>query len=132
MWQQNVEVVRRYYGAINRGDMAAALAEVDPNVEWWVRWDQPDRSVVRGHDEWRAAWDDIWATFADFRMDPMEFIDAGGFVVVPVSQVGRFQDSDALIEQREVHVWKLSEGKVVEVREFNEKVDALNAVRLEE
>jgi ketosteroid isomerase-like protein len=37
-----------------------------------------------------------------------------------------------LIEQREVHVWKLSEGKVVEVREFNEKVEALRAVGLEE
>jgi ketosteroid isomerase-like protein len=93
--QENVEIVCRYYEAINREDVAAALAEVDPNVEWWVRWDQPDQSVVRGHDAWTAQWDEIYATFADFRMDPMEFIDAGGFVVVPVCQVGRFQDSDA-------------------------------------
>ena len=132
MSQENVEIIRRYYEAINRGDVAAALAEVDPNVEWWVRWDQPDRSVVRGHDAWKATWDDIYATFADFRMDPMEFIDAGEFVVVPVFQVGRFQDSDALIEQREVHVWRLSVGKVVEVREFNEKAQALEAVGLSE
>jgi len=92
MSEENVEIIRRYYEAINRGDVAAALAEVDPNVEWWVRWDQPDRSVVRGHDAWKATWDDIYATFADFRMDPMEFIDAGEFVVVPVFQVGRVQD----------------------------------------
>jgi ketosteroid isomerase-like protein len=132
MSQENVEIIRRYYEAINRGDVAAALAEVDPNVEWWVRWDQPDRSVVRGHDAWKATWDDIYATFADFRMDPMEFIDAGEFVVVPVFQVGRVQDSDAPIEQREVHVWRLSVGKVVEVREFNEKAEALEAAGLSE
>ena len=132
MSQENVEIVRRYYRAINLGDMTAALAEVDPNVEWWVRWDQPDQSVVRGHDAWRAQFDDIYATFADFRMDPMEFIAGGDFVVVSVLQVGRFQNSDALIEQREVHVWKLNEGRVVEVREFNEKADALEAVGLSE
>jgi ketosteroid isomerase-like protein len=132
MSQENMDVVCRYYEAINREDVAAALAEVDPNVEWWVRWDQPDQSVVRGHDAWTAQWDEIYATFADFRMDPMEFIDAGDFVVVPVFQVGRFQDSDALIEQHEVHVWKLSDGKIVEVREFNDKADALKAAGLAE
>jgi len=34
MSQENVEVVRRAYVAFNEGDLGAALAAMDPDIEW--------------------------------------------------------------------------------------------------
>jgi ketosteroid isomerase-like protein len=68
MPQENVEVVRRVFDAVARGDSAAALALYDPDFEWdfsRVPWgDVAGPGVHHGRDalprvyrEWRAAWD---------------------------------------------------------------------------
>jgi ketosteroid isomerase-like protein len=48
MSEENVAIVRRRFDAFNEGDLAAALALTDPNIEWWERVDDPGaRGVSR-------------------------------------------------------------------------------------
>ena len=53
MSQENVEVVRRFFQAIRRGDLVAALACLAPDVEYEVGQELP----MRGRDAVRAMWE---------------------------------------------------------------------------
>jgi ketosteroid isomerase-like protein len=130
MSQENLERVQRLYEHLNQGDVDAALAALDPDVEWWARGDSPDTAMVKGRDGWRALWAEITGILGEFRQEPTEVIDAGEYVVVCVRQVARTKD--VLIDQHEVHVFRLRDGLVIELREFHEKQEALKAVGLAE
>ena len=54
--------------------------------------------------------------------------DVGDQVVACLHYRGRGGHSGAPIEIRETHVLRLREGKVIEVREYREKADALEAM----
>jgi ketosteroid isomerase-like protein len=129
--QENVEVVRRHYEAVNRNDLEAMLRRTDPDAEWWDRADDPDATVHRGHEALRRHWGEI-DDLAELRVEPQEFIDAGDAVVVPVRLSGRGRSSDVPFHEREVHVFRLRDGKIMEFREYRERSEALNAVGREE
>ena len=130
MSQENVERVQRLYEYLNQGDIDAALALLDPGVEWWTRVDTLDTEIAKGREGWRARWAEITGVFEEFHQEPTEVIDAGEYVVVCVDQVARTRG--VLIDQHEVHVFRLRDGLVIELREFHEKRHALEAVWQEE
>ena len=111
--------------------MAAVLGVCDPGIEWWEREDVPDPTVHRGLDAVGtrfAELDDVWVGLG---LKPQEFIDAGDFVVVPFRLTGRGRASGAGFDEDEVQVFRLRDGKVIELREYGEKAEALKAVGLE-
>ena len=130
MSQENLERVERLYEHLNQGDIDAALALLDRGVEWCTREDTPATEIAKGREGWRARWGDITGVLEEFHQEPTEVIDAGEYVVVCVHQIARTQG--VLIDQDEVHVFRLRDGLVIELREFREKRDALKAVGLEE
>jgi ketosteroid isomerase-like protein len=71
-------------------------------------------------------------SFEDFRADAMEFIDRGEYVVVSLVLRGRGRGSDEEVALPETHVWKMREGKAVEVREYRTIDQALGASGLKE
>jgi ketosteroid isomerase-like protein len=85
--------------------------------------------MVMGREGWRAHRAEITGVLEEFRQEPTEDIDAGEYVVVCVHQVARTKG--VLIDQHEVHVFRLRDGLVIELREFHEKHEALKAVDLE-
>jgi uncharacterized protein len=129
MSQADVEVVRQWSEAFNRGDVVGVLELADPDIEWWNREDDPGAPVSRGHDGVRKGLAELWE-LAELRVEPKEFIDAGEYVVVPVRLTGRGRASGAVFEDHEVHVFKLRGGKVTEGREYRERNEALEAVGL--
>ena len=126
MSQENVERVQRLYEYLNQGDIDAALALLDPGVEWWTRVDTLDTEIAKGREGWRARWAEITGVLEELHLEPTEVIDAGEYVVVCVHQVAR--PRGVLIDQHEVHVFRLRDGLVIELREFHEKRQALNAI----
>lgn len=56
MSQENVERVLRGYEAFNRGDLEAASAGFDPNIEWVPLETLPDDAPVRGQEGVRRWW----------------------------------------------------------------------------
>jgi ketosteroid isomerase-like protein len=132
MSRENVEIVKRAYEAWDRRDMAAVLGACDPDIEWWDREDVPDPTVRRGLDAVEARFaelDDLWIGLG---LKPREFIDAGDRVMVMFSLTGRGRASGAAIEANEVQVFRLRNGKIIELREYNQKAEALKTVGLGE
>ena len=76
----------------------------------------------------RALWTEITGVLEELHMEPTEIIDAGEYVVVCVHQSARTRD--VVIGQDEVHVARLRDGYIIEIREFHEKGEALKAVGL--
>jgi ketosteroid isomerase-like protein len=131
MSQENVEIVRRRFDAFNDGDLTAALALTDPNIEWWDRVDDPGAGVYRGQDAVVKHLAEI-AEELELQIEPLEFVDAGDAVVVVLRLFGRGVGSGVPFEEHEVHVFKLRDGKVTEQREYRERSEALKALGLEE
>jgi ketosteroid isomerase-like protein len=132
MSQENVELVRRRFEALNRGDLAAMVELTDPAAVWWDRADDPEGAGPhRGRDACLQHLEDLLED-AELQAQPQEFIDAGDRVVVGVRLVGRGRTSGASFEEHEFHVYTFREGKVIETREYRDRGEALEAVGLPE
>ena len=131
MSHENVEIVRRQNDAFNRGDVATLLELTDPSIEWWDREDDPGADVHRGHDGVTKALAEL-AYLAELHIQAREFIDAGDYVVVPVRLTGRGEASGVSFEEDEVHVFRLRDGRITELREYREMSEALKAAGLQE
>jgi ketosteroid isomerase-like protein len=129
--RENVEVIERVYAAWNRDDMDAVLEDVDPAMEWWDRDDDPDATVHRGLDGVRDQISGIRDAWVEFQITPRELIDTGDFVVAPYQALAKGRTSGMELVVDEVHVFRVRAGKIVELREYREKAEALKAVDLE-
>ena len=132
MSRENVEIIKRGYEAWSRGDMEAAFAGYDQDVEYWDRADDPAATVRRGRDALVAAYAELSESYSEFQVEPTEFVDAGDWVVVPARVTVRGRASNAVVEGDQVFVYRLRAGKVAEVREYRDRAEALKAVGLEE
>jgi ketosteroid isomerase-like protein len=129
--QENVELVRTAYAAFNRRDVDAAMKEAAPDAELDLsRASGPYRGVYR-LDQLRRAIDDFVATFESVRFEPDEFIDAGEYVVVPVTVHIRGRDGIEATA-RGVQLWTIRDGTVVRFCLYHGKEAALEAVGLSE
>ncbi len=128
MSQDNVAIARRSADAFNRGDIDTWLGYIDPEIEWHGVSDEPDPGPFRGHDgvlKMVARWIEA---FPDFRAEVEDYIDAGQYVVVPMRLRGRTVSSDADLVVEDVLVQRYRDGKIVEVREYRTRAEALKAV----
>ena len=130
MSQENVEIVRRCGEAFDRGDFEGSLADLDPDIDYDLR-HFPDGQVYHGHDGVREAFRRWLGTWENYRQERDEFIDAGDEVVVAVREHGRGKGSGVKLERPTFGVWTLRTGKVVRIRFFATRSDALKAVGLE-
>jgi ketosteroid isomerase-like protein len=120
------------YESYNRRGTEAILPFVDPAVEWSDPPDWVDGGLERGHDgvrrglaRWRRQWD-------EYRIDPVEFLDAGiGRILVCCRQRGRGEGSAIVVESDLFMVWTLDNAKAIEVRMFFDRAQALRALRPE-
>jgi ketosteroid isomerase-like protein len=138
MSEENVEVVRRALEASRRpdqreGDPEAIFEFLDPAIVWEVRPDFPDAETYTGYEgmrrlfaAFREALDETW-----YR--PLEFIDGGDQIVVPIRWGGRGRGSGIEIaESEEFWVFTLRNGKIVHLKEYAARNPALDAAGLRE
>jgi ketosteroid isomerase-like protein len=133
MSEENVDTLRRAFEAAERErDPKAILDALDPEVVWEVRADLPDAETYRGHEGVRrliASFDEV---LTDSWYRPIEFLDVGDHVVVPLRWGGRGRTSGAESDLEEVWVFTLRAGRVIRVREFAAREAALEAAGLSE
>jgi ketosteroid isomerase-like protein len=132
MSEQNVEIVRRGFMAVLEGDWATALATLDPEVE--VRdFDIPDAGVCRGHEgfrEWLSNWGESWA---EWRLDDIEFRPAPDDQVIALfTMVTTGKGSGIEVKRGDAIVYRLSEDKIARTEYFNDQDAALEAAGLSE
>jgi ketosteroid isomerase-like protein len=129
MSQANVEVVRRGVEAMATGDVAAALETLAPDIEAHGTVGGLDEgSVYHGHDEVVQAflaYFEIWERI-ELRAD--RYIDGPGEdVVVFFHEVARGRESGVVVETDTGTVNTVRDGRIVRMRSFMERDDALRA-----
>jgi ketosteroid isomerase-like protein len=134
MSQENVEVVRRAFAAVQEGDFEGYMSALDPEIEWDGRRAVPDTTVAHGHDavrsacrRWFGAWED------DFEVQAEEIVElAPDIVLVVVHDVGTAKGTGITIDRRNFQLWEFRDGVTVRLRAFLDRDEALEAVGLRE
>ena len=139
MSQENVEIVRGGYvtmnGLLGRGE------EIDRSLiaEMWTT-DcvlkpsglLPESAEMKGHEGIERFIRIQMEAFDPLQIEPLEFVDAGETVVVPIRFGGKARHTGMEVTFEVVHVWTLRDGKFARLDMFVKKGDALEAVGLRE
>ena len=132
MSQENVEIVRDAVVAFNRGDLDTWLDEYwadDIDYRAVERIDDP--GPIHGKDGMRVYLQDWIDTFDEFKVEPMELIDAGEEQVVAVFRnSGRAKLSGIETDLTFAVVYTVRDGKIARAREYWTKDKALEAAGL--
>jgi ketosteroid isomerase-like protein len=104
MSQENVEVVRQLYEAVNAQRWGTNRALYDPDYEADLR--DGGVGVIRGVEAAETTLREYWETFENFHVELREVIHADDQqVVTAVRDGGRLKGSDAEVWNRFFHVW---------------------------
>ena len=129
MSQANVEVVRRNYEALSRGDLDAWLESVREDAELHEVSDIPDSAVYRGHEEIRRWAQSLLQLVSEWCWTPEEFIYQGdAAVLVRARMTARSAGGGVPLEQVAFHLIELQDGEIVCLRGFLDREEALEAV----
>jgi ketosteroid isomerase-like protein len=120
MHMSNLEIVQRSYDAFERGDLAAVLADLDPEIEWHQAQGLPHGGLYRGRDEVsRNVFEPLDAEWwSEFSAVPDEFLDAGEQVVALGRYRGTAKGTGKFLDVPFVHVWTLRDGRATRFRQF--------------
>jgi ketosteroid isomerase-like protein len=143
MPEQNLAVLTRLYDAFNRRDMPAMLECFDPDIEVsapdgleyaavMMRLLGPKGVVLldkyRGHDEVRRLYEALWTISARFTVDPVDFVEHRGAVVVPAKLSAVTADAGTEGEVQVAHLWTLAGAKVTSLRIYVDADRAMAAI----
>jgi ketosteroid isomerase-like protein len=131
--QENVELVRRGYEAFAQGDIEAALAMCQPDIQV----EDHERSLetptsYHGRDGFLTLFATVNEGFSDVRYTPEKLTDVGDRVLVDVRRTGRGKASGAQVEERQFHVWDMVAGRAERFRVYLHRDQALEAAGLRE
>lgn len=112
MSEENVEVVRRAFDAVDRGDFDGMAAELAPEFEYVATVDVVGRAD-RGVQGFRRFLESFWGEFDEPNVEIRELIDAGDEVLTWVTFRDRGTQSGAETSLDLWHVWTLRDGKVL-------------------
>jgi len=120
MHMSNLEIVQRSYDSFERGDLAAVLADLDPEIEWHQAQGLPHGGLYRGREAVsRNVFEPLDAEWwSEFSAVPDEFLDAGEQVVALGRYRGTAKTTGKLLDVPFVHVWTLREGRATRFRQF--------------
>ena len=136
MSQENVEVVRRLYEAVERGDSATVFALYHPDVECDASRSPLPRLIggegFRGHDGLRRFFRERAEAWENIHDKCEQLIDAGTDVLAVVTVSGRGRTSGIDVETTMTGVWTVRDRQIVRMVWFGSHDEALEAAGLSE
>jgi uncharacterized protein len=126
--EQAIRVLREAYDALNHGDIAAAVAQLDPQIDWTEPAEFPGGGTYHGQDGVAAYLTQSRAAWAEVSSEPERFIIARDRIVVFVHARVRPKGSSEWQEVRLADVYTFRNGKAVSMRAFADRQEALRWV----
>ena len=100
----------------NRGELDLMQDMYEQDAVWDVSAVFTDVAPIRGHEQLRRYWDDVWETWEGVRMDPLQVFDVrDGRYVVDVRLCGKGKRSGIEVDQHFAYLYtlRLEDEKVV-------------------
>jgi ketosteroid isomerase-like protein len=136
MSEENVEVVRRLYEAVGRGDRATVLALYASDVEVDGSRTPLPRMVggdgFQGHEALKTFFRERAEAWEEIEDRCEELIDAGDDVIAVVTVRGRGRSTSIDVETQMAGVWTIKDGRIIRVVWFPTREDALEHAGLSE
>jgi len=108
-------------------------------ADWWLDddavirdHDLPDASSYRGRQgfvDWMASWSSAWS---EWHVEPHGFRASGDKVVYLLQLHATGRASGLALERNDAIVYRIGNGKIVEIDYFNDQAEALEAAGLAE
>ena len=132
MSQENVEIVRRAYEALNGTGLDRFVEHLHPDVEYDLSAAVgPFAGMYYGRAAVRNFLADYFDSWDYVRMEPAEFIEVDEHhVLVPLRIHMRGKGSGAEVEARTFNLWTVRDGEAVRVAVHNDRAEALQAAGL--
>ena len=133
MSQENVELVRRAFDAINRRMVEEALEFIDPEGELHSAIvGGAEGNVYRGHDGFRRWFADSYESFEELQTELTELRDLGDRVIAFGHIHARGRESGLELDSPTGWVFTVRGGRVVKAEGFLSRTAALAAAGLSE
>ena len=130
MADSNVEIVKRGFESLSRGDWEASLPLIHPDFEMSTPAElSSEPSTYRGHEGIRRYWESFYEVMDDIRVEAEDFIEVGELVVVPTLLHARGQATGIDTTQRSVQVWELRDEQAIRVSFFADLDQAMAYAR---
>jgi len=124
--EAEIEIVRKYYAALNRNDIAEIVSGFDPEIEWVEPADSPGSGVYRGLDTVRDHIERARNTWAEGTCEPERFITAGDSVIAFDKVHVRLKTESEWREGSIAAVYTFRNGRIVRGRVFFDRQQALD------
>jgi ketosteroid isomerase-like protein len=129
--QQNIQVVQHAYAAFGRGDIAAILASVADDVEWFLPGEGviPQSGLYRGRDGVSAFFSKLAETTEFEAFEPAEFVAQGDRVIALGSYRARAKATGLSFEADWCMAFTIVNGKITRFREYSDTATIADAYR---
>jgi ketosteroid isomerase-like protein len=131
MSQENVEIVRPIYEALNRRDWDTVFRDMHPDFEM-TNERGPDAGTHGRREAVQRLIEDRIAAFDNLVVDPEEFLEIGDQVVVLITTRALPKGANLDIVVRNGHLWTVREGTILSMKTFPAPEKALEAAGLSE
>jgi ketosteroid isomerase-like protein len=131
MSQENVDIVRPVYDALNRRDWDAVFSATHPDFELPIQ-RLPQAGTYRGREQVQSLLEDYLTTLDNFVLEPEKFIEGRDQVVVFVKARAEIKGSSGGVENRHGHLWTIRDGTILSLKMFPKREEALEAAGLSE
>jgi uncharacterized protein len=122
---RNIAELRAAYAAFNRGDIDGAVKSFDAVIEWTEPAEFPGGGTYHGIDGAKRYLTQSRAGAAEIISEPERFIVSGDRIVVFVHARRRPKNGDGWKEIRLADVFTFRNGKVIQMRAFADRQQAL-------
>ncbi|MGE3956917.1 MAG: nuclear transport factor 2 family protein [Vicinamibacterales bacterium] len=130
----NTQILKGLYDAFARGDVAAVLGGMSPDIRWHEAegnpyqpsgeaWVGPEAILTNLFMKLATEWD-------GFAVHPKTFYGAGDTVVVEARYSGTYKATGKSLDAQVCHVWDVKDGKVTRFQQYTDTAkfqDAMGA-----
>ena len=131
MSQENITVIRGMYESFSTGDVTSVLGQMHQHIEWREaeNFIYADRNPYRGP---QAVLEGVFmrlaSEWADFKVMPEEWLDAGNHIVVLGTYSGRHKESGREVRAQFAHIWGVTHGRVVRFQQYTDTKQFADAI----
>ncbi|MGH2925846.1 MAG: nuclear transport factor 2 family protein [Solirubrobacterales bacterium] len=131
MSQENVEMARRVFDALNRGDLPDAMEDAATDFTFDFSRSRSFERGVYGRDEVAGLQEALVGVWESMHWDATEFIERGDEVITPITTHQRGRQGIE-VQTTVAWLWSFRDGRIARITFFQSREEALEAAGLSE